>query len=63
MQFANLKLQIEISIPLIEKTPLCIFPFKFNFDGLVKSQKPDGFVKTSPATGGTRRAKTEEGGP
>jgi hypothetical protein len=29
-------------------------------DDLVKSHRNDGFVKSSPATGGTRRAKTEE---
>jgi len=29
-------------------------------DSLVKSQPKDGFVKTSPAPGGTRREKTEE---
>jgi hypothetical protein len=33
------------------------------FDELVKSRQTDGFVKSSPATGGTRRAKTEECGP
>jgi hypothetical protein len=27
-----------------------------------KSRNSDGFVKSSPATGGTRRVKTEEGG-
>jgi hypothetical protein len=32
------------------------------FDDLAKSRQNDGFVKSSPATGGTRRAKTEEGG-
>jgi hypothetical protein len=30
------------------------------FDDLAKSRQDDGFVKSSPATGGTRRAKTEE---
>jgi hypothetical protein len=35
--------------------------YKFiRVDDLVKSQQNDGFVKGSPATGGTRRAKTEE---
>jgi sugar lactone lactonase YvrE len=29
---------------------------ELKFDDLVKSQQPDGFVKSSPATGGTRRA-------
>jgi hypothetical protein len=29
-------------------------------DDLVKNTQKDGFVKSSPATGGTRRAKTEE---
>jgi hypothetical protein len=29
-------------------------------DDLVKSPQNDGFVKSSPAAGGTRRAKTEE---
>jgi hypothetical protein len=32
-------------------------------DELVKSQLNDGFVKSSPATGGTRRAKNKERGP
>jgi len=32
----------------------------FKFDDLVKIPHIDGFVKSSPATGGTRRAKTEE---
>jgi hypothetical protein len=29
-------------------------------DDLVKSHPNDGFVKSSPAAGGTRRVKTEE---
>jgi hypothetical protein len=29
-------------------------------DDLTKNTKNDGFVKSSPATGGTRRARTEE---
>jgi hypothetical protein len=33
---------------------------KTNNDDLVKSLRKDGFVKSSPAAGGTRRAKTEE---
>jgi hypothetical protein len=34
------------------------FPPKI--DDLAKSCRTDGFVKSSPATGGTRRSKTEE---
>jgi hypothetical protein len=31
-----------------------------NVDDLVKNRQNDGFVKSSPATGGTRRARAEE---
>ena len=37
-----------------------IFHATFRLDDLVKSQGNDGSVKSSPTTGGTRRAKTEE---
>ncbi len=36
--------------------------FTEGLDAFAKSQRNDGFVKSSPATGGTRRAKTGRGG-
>jgi hypothetical protein len=32
----------------------------YKLDDLVKNHQNDGFVKSSPATGGTRGTKTEE---
>jgi hypothetical protein len=37
-----------------------LFSDLIKMDDLVKSHQEDGFVKSFPATGGTRRAKTEE---
>jgi hypothetical protein len=45
--------------------PLSLLPTPcppLKFDELVKGRQEDGFVKNSPAAGGTRRAKTEKGG-
>jgi hypothetical protein len=43
---------------------LTLFPklFQNNLEGLVKIRRKVGFAKSSSATGGTRRAKTEEFG-
>jgi hypothetical protein len=53
---ANEKKKIDLNLTLFPKL------FQNNLDGLVKIRRKVGFVKSSPATGGTKRAKTEECG-
>jgi hypothetical protein len=46
--------------PGLRFTGVTTFYKVITFDDLVKSLQNDVFVKSSPAAGGTRRAKTEE---
>jgi len=55
-------------IDLFSRNPLSLafaLPIKFlrNHDELLKNPLKDGFVKSFPATGGTKRAKIKECGP